>query len=313
MVFGGDFKHDSLKWRSKALSTVEKMGLNWEIDPTNLETDTASHLANRTQENALLLALKEAKERRRRVWWLLYAVDRHTRLSYNAALRILDARCQVFQPLPERIWQGLDMDVSAATDNRCHGPATRMTGVGSFEYFLPLMVIPGDIIDIYHRRCHPCCRHLVDEAAISQMQNELDIFSIPLKYFEDASALDDLTAPDTGSQANDSSIRSPFSSDINRRPLSARSVERRVVLSYCTCLMHVLHVLLYGKWYPISMLDDEDRWTATESFMKYVTYAVMAVKAIREILEYDQELSSMLYLLALIFCTEALFCYLLLI
>lgn len=149
------------------------MGLNREIDPTNLETDTASHLVNGTQENALLLALEEAKEERRRVWWLLYAVDRHKCLSYNAALRIPDARCQVFQPLPERIWQGLDMDVSAATNNRCHGPPTRMTGVGFFEYFLPLMVILGDIIDIHHRRCHPRCEHPVDEAAIAQMQNEL--------------------------------------------------------------------------------------------------------------------------------------------
>lgn len=207
MVFGGDFKHDSLKWCFKALSTIEKMGLNREIDPTNLETDTASHLVNGTQENALLLALEEAKEERRRVWWLLYAVDRHKCLSYNAALRIPDARCQVFQPLPERIWQGLDMDVSAATNNRCHGPPTRMTGVGFFEYFLPLMVILGDIIDIHHRRCHPRCEHPVDEAAIAQMQNELDIFSMSLKDFEGASALDDLTAPDTGSQANDSSIR----------------------------------------------------------------------------------------------------------
>lgn len=60
--------------------------------------------------------------------------------------------------------------------------------------------------------------------------------------------------------------------------------------------MHVLHVLLYGKWGPISMLDDEDRWTATEGFMKCVTHAVMAAKAIGEILEYDPELSFMPYL-----------------
>lgn len=70
MVSGGDLKHDSLKWWSKALSTTEKMNLSREIDPTNLQTDTASHLANGAQENALLLALEGAKEERQRVWWL---------------------------------------------------------------------------------------------------------------------------------------------------------------------------------------------------------------------------------------------------
>lgn len=81
-----------------------------------------------------------------------------------------------------------------------------MTGVGFFEYFLPLMVILGDIIDTHHRRYHPRCGHLVDEVAIAQAQVELDIFGMSLKDFEAASALDDLTNPDTGSQANDSSI-----------------------------------------------------------------------------------------------------------
>ena len=96
MVSGGDFKHDSLKWCSKALSTVEKMDLNREIDPTNLETDTASHLVNGTQKKCPVACSRRSKGGTSTSVVALYAVDQHLSFSYNAPLRILDASCQVF-------------------------------------------------------------------------------------------------------------------------------------------------------------------------------------------------------------------------
>jgi hypothetical protein len=50
--------------------------------------------------------VEEMKEERRRLWWLLYMVDRHLGLCYNRPLAMLDNECEdLFQPVPDTLWQ----------------------------------------------------------------------------------------------------------------------------------------------------------------------------------------------------------------
>jgi len=57
--------------------------------------------------------------------------------------------------------------------------------------------------------------------------------------------------------------------------------------------MHTLHILLNGKWDPISLLDDNDLWISSQSFISATSHAVAAAQAIDDILDYDPDLSFM--------------------
>jgi hypothetical protein len=64
-------------------------------------------------------------------------------------------------------------------------------------------------------------------------------------------------------------------------------------VAYGTHLMHTLHILLNGKWDPISLLDDNDLWISSQSFVSATGHAVSAADAISGILDYDPDLSFM--------------------
>jgi hypothetical protein len=77
-------------------------------------------------------------------------LDGHLALSYNSIVNIRDASCYVFEPLPEDMWQNLELNIVTAASQRSYGPSKKITGVGFFKYFLPLMAILGDIIELHH-------------------------------------------------------------------------------------------------------------------------------------------------------------------
>jgi hypothetical protein len=67
----------------------------------------------------------------------------------------------------------------------------------------------------------------------------------------------------------------------------------KIVVAYGTHLMHTLHILLNGKWDPISLLDDNDLWISSQSFIDATGHAVSAAEALNDILELDPDLSFM--------------------
>ena len=70
-------------------------------------------------------------------------------------------------------------------------------------------------------------------------------------------------------------------------------IQVRIVLAYGTHVMHVLHILLAGKWDPIDLLDDDDLWISSQEFITSTSHAVSAAEAISQILEHDPGLEFM--------------------
>lgn len=296
VVSGGDFKYDCLKWWRAAWALAKELGLGQEVDDTfpngigNADSPYASTQAS-GQNGSMYSAegsnmTEEEKEERRRTWWLLYIADRHLAVSFNSPLNILDAECRLYQPLNDASWQNFDADVPKV---RYFGPSTIFTGVGLFEYFLPLMVILGDIIDIHHRSYHPRFKNLENVAAIAQVESLLQAYEQSLKSRPLLSQFQ--SAPFTEMESN-FDLLNPHRASMEALP----EPRLKLVIAYATHILHVLHILLHGSWDPISMLDNLDNWTASPSFVKCASHSVSAANAVDQILKFDPELSFMPYL-----------------
>lgn len=255
---------------------------------------------------------EEEREERRRIWWLLYTVDRHLALCYNRPLFLLDVECDgLLQPEHDPVWQAGEYyppeTHHEAQFFRRRGPSFECTGHSIFGYFLPLMTIMGEIADLNHARNHPRFglrfRNPADwDEQAAEISQQLEAYGRTLKDFEarftapppapEAKMVDGQHADGTHHEAGTPSVHSVGTNNSGQR-MTESILQTKIVTAYGTHLMHTLHILLNGKWDPISLLDDNDLWISSQSFISATSHAVSAAEAINDILEYDPDLSFM--------------------
>ena len=130
VVSGGDFKHDCQMWWNKAVRLSYQLKLS-SIDAKNTENDTRRPrmmtIGELCQDDT---RHQEELEERRRVFWLIFCLDRHLALSYNSLLSIRDDECEVFIPLPEDVWSNFESASPDVLARRTYGPPTTITGTG---------------------------------------------------------------------------------------------------------------------------------------------------------------------------------------
>ncbi|KAL1893986.1 hypothetical protein Sste5346_006127 [Sporothrix stenoceras] len=307
VVSGGDCKTDCFRWWDKALRLARSLGLNREdvsvgdddedgdsIDSAAVLFACARHATCQCRlcmATRLGLSVAEVQEENRRVFWLLFCLDRHLGLSFNSPLSILDDECQLYRPLPDAAWEAMHDTEMANTHQspRLFGPPTVATGTGFFEYFLPLMTILGDVILLHRQKCHPRFgRNLVDE--LDEDQNHTRNTALVESVLDDyARSLADL---DPQASSNSPHASSPESFSMS----SPSQTQLRLVTAYSTFIMHVLHVLLHGKWDAVSMLENKDGWISSAGFNKCAAHSIAASDAVSRILRCDPELAFMPYL-----------------
>jgi arabinolytic transcriptional activator AraR len=137
------------------------------------------------------------REERRRTWWLLFLMDRHLALCYNRSLALLEAECRdLLLPLEDVEWQSEGQPHSHGTrpdgprcmllpsgKGRSHGPPKNCSGVGLFDFFLPLMVHCGTLLDLNRSRLHPVLSGAtIWSSQESQILRELDQFQATLNH-----------------------------------------------------------------------------------------------------------------------------------
>ena len=97
-ISGSDFKSDCSKWWSKAVRLAITLRLNREDDQCSATVvpcaDPVCSCHRRPIDESILGV--ERQEERRRVFWLLYSLDRHLSLSFNTVLSIPDSYCEVY-------------------------------------------------------------------------------------------------------------------------------------------------------------------------------------------------------------------------
>lgn len=324
VVSASEYKGASLRWWNAAWSLARELRLGRELPQSLSAPDPESENVD-AQADMSGMVTEEEREERRRIWWLVYSVDRHLALCYNRPLFLLDIECDgLLQPLDDTAYQNgeftsqsemTDPNVMASDPSgaqpqaRARGPTFECSGHSIFGYFLPLMAILGEIVDLNHARNHPRLgvgfrsAHEFDEQAV-EITRHLELYEQSLKRFgarhlgpshhntsDDKDNNDGLGANDAGTPSAQS-VHSVLTS-VSR--LSESEIQTRIVMAYGTHVMHVLHILLTGKWDPINLLDDADLWISSQGFITATGHAVSAAEAIGHILEYDPGLEFMPY------------------
>ncbi|GAM34853.1 transcription factor XlnR [Talaromyces pinophilus] len=308
VVSASEYKAASIRWWAAAWSLARELKLGRELPPTpsqpqNHDRDNMEMEPKPTRDTSHVT--EEEREERRRIWWLLYVMDRHLALCYNRPLTLLDKECEgLLQPMNDDVWHTGEF---ANAGYRRAGPSFECTGHGMFGYFLPLMTMLGEIVDLNHARNHP--RFGIHfrtsgewDSHTVEITRQLDVYEQSLREFETrhtaslgignegaAEAGFNAAAP-TGIDHVSPSARS--SSTVGSR-VNESLMQTKMVVAYGTYLMHVLHILLVGKWDPISLLDDNDLWISSEAFITAMGHAVKAAEAAADILDYDPDLSFM--------------------
>ncbi|KAJ5120276.1 uncharacterized protein N7515_009664 [Penicillium bovifimosum] len=317
VVSASEYKAASMRWWTAAWSLARELKLGRELPPNttarqdgemdgdgdidvNGNNRQPSSLMGHGPGNTVVNLTEEEREERRRIWWLLYATDRHLALCYNRPLTLLDKECEsLLQPMNDDIWQAGDF---SSVNYRRAGPSYECTGHSMFGYFLPLMSILGEIVDLQHARNHPrfglYFRNSGEwESQAMEITRQLDIYAQSLKEFEAryTNSLALAGEPDTAMENSNLNHVSPSgrSSSTVGSHVSESIVHTKMVVAYGTHIMHVLHILLAGKWDPINLLDDNDLWISSDSFISAMGHAVSSAEAASDILEYDPDLSFM--------------------
>lgn len=321
VVSASEYKAASLRWWNVAWSMARELKLGRELPPnapsdghdSNVNGDMGhgmhSHPAFHNGNFAVPPVSEETREERRRIWWMLYIMDRHLALCYNRPLFLLDKECDgLLQPMSDPQfeagdWYNRDSYFCAtAPHERRRGPFFECTNHSIYGWFTPLMTMLGGCVDLYHARNHPRLGLVFRSSGDSDQQaaeiaRQLRTYEKSLKEFE-AKHLRD---PDHDTVMNQQqggpldigtpSVRSVCSTASRREIVS----QTKTVVAYATHIMHVLHILLAGKWDPIQLLDDNDLWISSESFVTTTQHAVDAAEAASDILENDPELSAIPY------------------
>ncbi|KAI5296672.1 hypothetical protein KEM52_002079 [Ascosphaera acerosa] len=329
VVSASEYKAASMRWWSAAYSLARELKLGRELPP-NPPQRAPGELAPEDMEpeyhhrNMPRYVSEEEREERRRVWWMLYTMDRHLSLCYNRSLSVQDYECEnLLQPLTEAQFQAGEfsnpnlMNVPGTSTPRYRhvGPTLEVTDHSMLGFYLPLMTILGEIIDLYHLQNHPrfgnAFRNGSDEwnPMVAEIRRQLDVYGRSLREFDarcSNPAVTDAPADGVGPTDVLPDVASATGSAISgttgksaKPPTTASMretyVQTKTVVAYGTHMMHVLHILLAGKWDPISLLDDNDLWISSESFIQAMSHAVSAAEAAADILDLDPDLSFMPY------------------
>ncbi|KAL4815746.1 fungal-specific transcription factor domain-containing protein [Aspergillus spinulosporus] len=275
VVSATEFKDECLKWWNKAVRLVKRLGFHSE----------ARIAENTPSWQQMSLTAREEHEERRRVFWLVYSLDRHLALSFNEPLHILDPECQVLCPLPERVWQDIDQIPLEDIPPRTYGPPTYITGTAIFEYFLPLMAILGDIIELRSRNQHPRLGGFDGSYLTSTIEAALADCEYSLHILQAVQGSGVICNDDLSIWPNSPSLLSDSASCASSTKLEPRRTD--VAVSYGQYIIQVLHILLHRGWDPVTVgLID-----ASCAPLAYTAHSVAAGEAINQILTLDQDLS----------------------
>ncbi|KAL4740189.1 fungal-specific transcription factor domain-containing protein [Aspergillus similis] len=301
-----------LRWWQAAFTLAQELQLNREIEsvpsidsqgvcfPHGSAASTSKPLdcVCHRSYGSIVLITEEQREERRRVWWLLYMMDRHLALCHNRPLMLLDSDSKdLLLPLDEEAWQAGEIHSNSPDSN---GPQCVVSGTGSqrrafsdvtchdpslFGFFLPLMTILGQLLDINQARNHPMLGldvlgERTWETQLHEVLGRLDQYEASLYGF--AARVGDRRAP---TLADDDAAHCLH--------VQTRFWLAKTVKAYASYYIDLLHILQNGKWDPRSLAADHALWASSLDLASAVPHALRVAESVRQALHFDPNLSFM--------------------
>jgi hypothetical protein len=149
------------------------------------------------------------------------------------------------------------------------------------------MTILGDIVDLNAQKNHPRFGQRTSwELHEAEITRQLERYAYSIEEFKAQHGC----GPNEEAQTNGTPD-----------PVRGEWIHQtRKVAAYATHIMHVLHILLHGKWDPVALLEDDNMWICSQSFLAATSNAISAAHAVEEILDVDPDLSFMPYLFGMV-------------
>ncbi|KAJ0414991.1 fungal-specific transcription factor domain-containing protein [Aspergillus carlsbadensis] len=314
ILSASDQKTLSMKWWYAAFTLARELKLNQEVEAMPAmdfqgncfsQMDSLLHfpVSNRRTLNCVCNGqsaniTEEQREERRRVWWLLYIMDRHLALSDNRPLILLDSESKdLLLPLDERSWQvgkihsnsrnpiGPQCPVSGNKDTRRVFPDFTCHDQSIFGFLLPLMTIIGQVVDLDQMRNHP----ILGAGALgketlnthrNQVLQQLAVYELSLNKFTTKTA-----------DVEGASPSNPEHLPTHAFPRSQWM--SHTITAYASYYVHVLHILLDERWDSTRLIEDKDISTSSPNFTSAVSCALKAAASVKQILKYDPDVSFM--------------------
>lgn len=309
IVSANEHKGASLSWWNSAWFLARELKLGQEFPPDQLHCGHVNTFEDNNYHGCEELGSQENREERRRIWWLLYIVDHHLALCYNRPLSMLNVEGQgLLQPIDDMVWQrGVHAEVCNMPGYRRESTAMgnpawfECRGHDIFGYFLPLMTILGEIVDLHHTRNRSRSGLGVRTAddydrQVEEIRRHIGIYEQSLARFREihsatqvgAIAVDDSGDLERSGVASNRYRRENSSTHSTQRANESIEVEiqTRIVAAYGNQIMHVLHILLAGNWDPVGLLDNHNQWVSSQAFAAAARHAVLAADGISQILKY---------------------------
>ncbi|KAG9789463.1 hypothetical protein KCU88_g1585, partial [Aureobasidium melanogenum] len=322
VISGSEKKAASIRWWNVAFNLARDLKLNQEVESHHhLDSELAVQVGELNCKCSLGyegnddVMTEVHREERRRTWWLLFLMDRHLALCYNRPLALLEAECKdLLLPLDDVTWQSGAQPHSHGTradgprcvllpsgTGRLHGPPTVCSGVGLFEFFLPLMTITGHLLDYNRAKNNPVLASAGSSMWTSQEQRilrELDHYQATLDH--------QTTQPkhgDSGSNKSSSpwmTMTSPAAAAAATAAIPTVALETamdesetthiaRTVSGYATHVVCVLRILVGSKWDPVCLFEDADFWTSSLGFKDSMSHTMAASECVTHILQHDPD------------------------
>jgi hypothetical protein len=158
-----------------------------------------------------------------------------------------------------------------------------------FGFFLPLMTILGDIVDLNAQKNHPRFGQRNSwELHEAEITHQLERYAYSIEEFKAQHGCGPNEEPINQQGTSPDPVRSEWTH------------QTRKVAAYANHIMHVLHILLHGKWDPVALLEDDNMWICSPNFLAATSNAISAAHAVEEILDLDPDLSFMPYLFGMV-------------
>ncbi|KAL4921115.1 fungal-specific transcription factor domain-containing protein [Aspergillus aurantiobrunneus] len=250
--------------------------------------------------NSTLRVTEEHREERRRVWWLLYIMDRHLAFCYHRPLMLLDSESRdLLLPLDDEAWQageihsnspnfnGPQCIISEPRNLRRTFPDFTCHDSSVFGFFLPLMTIMGQMIGLYQIKTHPMLGsgdlgRGIWETQLREVFHQLKLYEASVNDFTPSKRV-----------LSSSYIPTPLHDITESLQTQTHFWLTQTITSYASYYIDVLRMFQYGFWDPILLMKDRELGTSSPNFASAVPHALKTADSVRQILKFDPDINFM--------------------